>query len=87
MWAPPRAAVSESSRKTGRGATAWSSRVARRSVPAPWRATAEAVWLAERDRGRWLLQAYLQVAPLAGSFGPARLFADLLANGGPLQGR
>ena len=37
----PRArALSESSRKTGSGATASSSRVARRSVPAPWRARA-----------------------------------------------
>ena len=37
---PARAALSESSRKTGSGATASSSRVARRSVPAPWRARA-----------------------------------------------
>jgi hypothetical protein len=55
--------------------------------PAPWRTTAEAVWLAKQDRGRWLLQAYVRVAPLAASFGPARIFADLLANGGPLRGR
>ena len=48
-------------------------------LPPEWRATAQAGWLAQRDDGRWSLEAFLQVTPLATSFEPARILANLLA--------
>lgn len=51
-------------------------------LPASWRATAHAGWLAQQDGGRWLLEALLEAAPAAAVFGPARELAEFLSVGG-----
>ena len=47
-------------------------------LPPVWRVTAQTGWLAQQDGGRWSLEAFLQVMPLATSFEPARILANLL---------
>jgi hypothetical protein len=56
-------------------------------IPPAWQVTARAGWLAQQDNGRWLLQAYLDTLPVAADFEPARILADLLATGGPVEKR
>jgi hypothetical protein len=56
-------------------------------LPRTWGATAKAGWLAGQNKGRWLLEAFLEATPMAGAFEPARILVDLLAKGGPAEPR
>jgi len=51
-------------------------------VPSAWLVTARAGWLAQQGQGRWLLEAFLEAAPMKASFEPAGTLASLLAHTG-----
>ena len=52
------------------------------NVPSAWMVTARADWLAQQGQGRWLLEAFLEAAPIRSTFEPAGTLASLLAHTG-----
>jgi hypothetical protein len=52
-----------------------------------WGVTARAAWMAQQDKGQWLLEAFLEAAPMSEEFEPAHVLIDLLAKGGPIEPR
>src|SRR5262249_39361686 len=53
-------------------------------LPAPTRATLNAMWLAGQDNGAWMLEAYQSVATLPDDYTPGALVRAALAAGTPL---
>lgn len=55
--------------------------LASEGMSADMRAAAAAAWLAGEDDGRWALEAFQQIGPLAESYEPARLLGQALIHG------
>ncbi|MDM8567905.1 hypothetical protein QUF50_00025 [Thiotrichales bacterium HSG1] len=55
-------------------------------LPIEVRRTLQATWLAKQNNGRWIFEAYQQVAPLD-NYQPAKLLRDALAHGQNKQNR